>query len=644
MSTTEYECEDIDIKEEVIEKRNSSRRRSSYVKYFTCRGCNERLDREDKDNHEASCELFNISKRKKSGIYRSGKSKQQDEENGYMYESSVKMRMEALGIDKGVTKAIYHMYVKEVRSGKEKFIKQNMSNGLIDDIEKKVTSKYKWEIAKEQTYIDDLHEEQSIRFVFDPEDKENLTKDDKRLLSLEVTKSVSHKQAGDNIGVSYLQVGNVGNAVSCIRTSMFTLNNDEDLIGISTFQNPDTLTASGTSWQEESLSGIQFWTCNPNKKNSLTYKFSLQTMRGCVLDFCFSNIKPKNELVLVYFAVAFSHGLIGIYALPKKCKDFKNSVYEANAIILLNHPSTKIYNETITTMIPYTKISWSPYKKGSLLSAVSANDFVHVWDFNKSLDNPYLSIQEEDQGHVTDVAFCNENIVSIAYYDRYNTFFDLNTNEVIYAESRPRTSGRRLTIEPHIFQSVGIYQTLLTNANDRNTYLCHVLSFDNTEKQCYSAPIYGRHQVQLNDMAFCPNTGTVITTGSDGKVIFNLQCVIVPNYVQHSRQFAISNSRLCLIRKSFNVDNIKNEEVSGEESKTKVNLTRTQCAENLYLEVHTSQKVNSNNTKLDSSTMDLKIEALFRLAASQVDKNCSVYTAGEGGLLFCVTSNYKNIF
>uniref|UniRef100_A0A0K0DXH8 WD_REPEATS_REGION domain-containing protein n=1 Tax=Strongyloides stercoralis TaxID=6248 RepID=A0A0K0DXH8_STRER len=643
MLTSDDENEILEIKEKT-DKKKSVKKKSNYVRYFTCRGCGKKGDKEDKNDHEASCELFNISKRSKSGIYRCGKSKQHDEENGYMYECSIKMRMEALGIDKGISKPIYRNYIKEVRDGKEKFILENMNDGLIDDIEKKVTSEYIWKVAKEQTYINELREEKPIKFILDPKNSENLQRNDNKLISLQVTETISHNQAKDNKGISYLQIGNIGNAVSCIRTSMFTFNNDEDLIGVSTFQNPNTLTSSDTQWQEEPLSGIQFWTCNPNKADSLKYKFSLQTMYGCILDFCFSNIKPKNELVLVYFAVAFSHGVVGIYALPKKCKEFVNNVYEGKALLLLKHPMTKIYNETMTTIIPYIKVAWSPYKKGSLLSAVSANDFVHVWNFNESLVNPYLSIQEEDQGHVTDVAFLNENVLCMAYYDRYNTFFDINIKEIIYAESRPRTSGRRLTVEPHIFPSVGIYQTLLTNINDRNTYLCHVLSFDDIEKQCFSTPIYGRHQVQLNDMAFCPNTGAIITIGSDGKVIFNLQCVVLPNYVKHSRQLSISNARLLLIRKSFDNGNEEIKAVSGDDLITKANLTRTQCAENLYLEIHTSKETTSTNLKLDSSTMDIKIEALFRLACSQIDKNCSVYTAGESGLLFCLTSNYKNIF
>uniref|UniRef100_A0A0N4Z1R2 WD_REPEATS_REGION domain-containing protein n=1 Tax=Parastrongyloides trichosuri TaxID=131310 RepID=A0A0N4Z1R2_PARTI len=620
------------------------KRVSNYVRHFTCRGCGFKGKREDKEDHDLSCELLNISKRSKGAIYRLAKEKESDGGNEYMYGCSVKMRMEALGIDKGISKVVYNTYTNEVKRGKEKFIKEHMSNGLIDIVEKKNIRDYPWVISKEEMYLSELQEENSIRFALDPIHHESLKKDDTKLVSLNVTEAMSYKQYKDNKGDEYLQIGNVGNVASCVRTSMFTMKNDEDLIGISTFQNPNTLTSCGIQWQEEALSGIQFWTCNPTTKDSLKYRFSLQTMYGCIMDFCFSNIKPKNTDVLVYFAVAFSHGVIGIYSLPKECNKFQKAVYETSPILLLKHPQVKIYNESITSIIPYIKLSWSPFNKGTLLAAVSANDSVHLWNFEESLNHPHLSIEEDcDKGHALDVAFLNENVLCMAYYDRYNTFFDIKKQEIIYAENRPRTSGRRLTVEPHIFPSVGIYQTLLTNANDRNSYLCHVLSFDDNDKRCFSVPVYGRHQVQLNDMAFCPNTGAVVTTGSDGKVIFNLECVLIPNYAEHSRQLAMSNSRLYLVRRSYNTSYNDDSELVNEPN-VKPNLTRSQCSENLYLEIHTSLSGNSKNPKLDGATLDIKIEALFRLACSQVDKNCSVYTVGEAGLLFCVTSNYKNLF
>uniref|UniRef100_A0A0N5BPA1 Uncharacterized protein n=1 Tax=Strongyloides papillosus TaxID=174720 RepID=A0A0N5BPA1_STREA len=136
-------CKVGDIKEELSDKRRSSRKKSSYVKYFTSHNCDDKVYREEKDDHEASCELLNISKRNKPRIYRSPKTKQQDKENGYMYECSVKIRID-------------------------------------------------------QTYIDDLREEKSKRVIFDSKDKRNLTRDDEGLLLLEVTKSVSYKQTDEN--------------------------------------------------------------------------------------------------------------------------------------------------------------------------------------------------------------------------------------------------------------------------------------------------------------------------------------------------------------------------------------------------------------------------------------------------------------
>uniref|UniRef100_A0AC35UAH2 WD_REPEATS_REGION domain-containing protein n=1 Tax=Rhabditophanes sp. KR3021 TaxID=114890 RepID=A0AC35UAH2_9BILA len=559
----------------------------------------------------------------------------------YIYDkvtSKVKMRIEALGFEESVPKSNLDAYWEDVKKGKEWFSKTYLEDGLISLIEKHDASMNEWKKVDDCEYLEDLKQRKSVKVVIDPEVSESLKGEEECLKSLFFANNMSF-DSKDSEKKSTVNMTFVGGPISNVRVCPFLFEEKFDLIAVSTFQNHDTLTDVGEEWMKNKLNGVQFYVCNPDLHDSLKLKFTLETNLGCINDFQFSNIRPKDANVLAYFAIAYSHGVVGIYSLPKSCSLFENVGYKVQQLHLLKHPNIVTGNGVSTNQVPYMKLAWSNFDKGDSLAVLSATKACHIWKLSENVNEPVISISDQDYGFATDVAFNSESEVCVSYYERIIVFFDLKTKEISYIEDRARTAGRRLTVESHILPHIFVFQPICTSYSEKTYFTTSSIFFEEETKTCICIPIYSKHLVTTNDISVCGKTGSIYSVGGDGRICINAQAVLDPYQFTTQRTFTLCKQILMLRRRAYETNEVS--EGNDGDGTSKANITSEKCLKNVYLEIYTPSTSEEKLNSLNGSSMDIKIESLFRSCASQNAKTTAIYAGGEAGLLFSVSMNFE---
>ncbi|CAI2292787.1 unnamed protein product [Caenorhabditis sp. 36 PRJEB53466] len=449
-----------------------------------------------------------------------------------------------------------------------------------------------------------------------------------------------------------------------------TLNGD-DVICVSTFANETNL--------ESDSSLVQFWRHRVDKNRSELELWFLLYLpnRGTVLSMTWLQKYSAPEEGLIGFA-AFSttRGEVLIYRIDSpsvtpKSNGLQVVVLEPHLILKLQKRNDKQQHtnlkSTIKTegdsdepalpeidesVVPIIKISWCAQDGGKSLVGISALGEVILWDLNGDLENPVHKVDEEWQSPPSDIAFLNSKHIVVSFREKLIKVLNLDDWGVKLEENTMKTAGSRVHTDARIVSSFFTFQSEYTGFPYPNATSVAYINMEVDSPFLVLIPTGNTHQLMTWDVAINPATGTLMSSGVDGRLFASAS----GRLLKEGKLPFFANRSLMTLKKRYVhndpktvaelLNSVKTEENASESSKLNEKrkepleesiLMHDDVCKKMWLEVVFDEPFEPGRPEL--SCRDQRIESLNCVDTNTNKKFPVAFVGGEAGLLFAVSSN-----